>query len=157
MNGNQTYRFWRSAARCLLGGIGVGLLTFVCFRLEVNLTIAALLYLIAVVLLSITGGFVPAVFVSIIAILCLDYFFTTPRFSLQVDDTVNIVALVAFLGTALLITRLIAQRKRAEEALQKALGELESKVQQRTAELARANGELRGEIAERQRAELDCS
>jgi hypothetical protein len=33
----------------------------------------------------------------------------------------------------------MSQRKRAEEALQKVLGELELKVQQRTAELARAN------------------
>ena len=47
----------------------------------------------------------------------------------------------------------MSQRKRAEEALQKVLGELELKVQQRTAELARANDELRGEIAERQHAE----
>jgi C4-dicarboxylate-specific signal transduction histidine kinase len=64
-----------------------------------------------------------------------------------------IVALVVFLGTALLIGRLMAQRKRAEQALQKVLDELELKVQERTAELAKANEELRGEIIERQRAE----
>ncbi len=40
-----------------------------------------------------------------------------------------------------------------DEALQKAHNELESRVQQRTAELARANDELRSEIGERQRAE----
>jgi C4-dicarboxylate-specific signal transduction histidine kinase len=68
-------------------------------------------------------------------------------------DPLDIVALVVFLGTALLIGRLMAQRKRAEEALQKLLGELESKVQERTAELAKANDELRTEIHERQRAE----
>jgi C4-dicarboxylate-specific signal transduction histidine kinase len=61
--------------------------------------------------------------------------------------------LVAFLGTAGLITRLMFRRKQAEEALQMANSELESKVQQRTAELARANDELRGEMRERQRAE----
>jgi C4-dicarboxylate-specific signal transduction histidine kinase len=112
-----------------------------------------LLYLTVVVLLSVADAFVASVFVSIIAVLCLDYFFTKPLFSLQVDDPLNIVVVIVFLGTALLITRLMAQRKRAEEALQKLLGELESKVQQRTVELARANDGLRSEINERQRAE----
>jgi PAS domain S-box-containing protein len=43
---------------------------------------------------------------------------------------------------ATLISRDITDRKRAEEALQKAHDELEEKVKQRTAELARANDEL---------------
>jgi len=47
----------------------------------------------------------------------------------------------------------IRERLLVEEALQRAHGELESKVQQRTAELARANDQLRGEIGERRRAE----
>jgi C4-dicarboxylate-specific signal transduction histidine kinase len=151
MKPNQ--RFWRSAARFLIGGIGVALLTFVCYRLQIDLAIVALLYLIIVVLLSGTDGVVPSVFVSIIAVLCLNYFFTLPLFSLRVYDPLDIVALVAFLGTALLINRLMLQRKRAEEALQQLLEELELKVQERTAELAKANDELRGEMNERRRAE----
>ena len=115
--------------------------------------IASLLYLTVVVLLSVTDAFVASVLVSIIAAPCLDYFFTQPLFSLQMDDPLNIVAVIVFLGTALLISRLMSQRKRAEAALQKLLAELESKVQERTAELARANDELRGEMRERQRAE----
>jgi C4-dicarboxylate-specific signal transduction histidine kinase len=47
----------------------------------------------------------------------------------------------------------ISERLQVEEALKKARADLETKVQQRTAELARANLELRGEITERQRAE----
>jgi C4-dicarboxylate-specific signal transduction histidine kinase len=47
----------------------------------------------------------------------------------------------------------ISERLQVEEALEKARADLETKVQQRTAELARANLELRSEIAERQRAE----
>ncbi len=153
MKRNRTYRFWRSAAQCLLASIVVALLTFVCFRLRLNLTITCLLYLTVVVLLSVTDAFVASLFVSIIALPCLDYFFTKPLFSLRMEDPLNIVALVVFLGTALLITRLMSQRKRAEEALQETLGEMESKVQQRTAELARSNDGLRAEIGERQRAQ----
>jgi C4-dicarboxylate-specific signal transduction histidine kinase len=153
MKRNGTYRFWRSAAQCLLGSIAVALLTFVCFQLQVRAGIATLLYLIVVVLLSATDAFVPSVFVSIIAVLCLNYFFIPPIFSLRVGNPLDIIALVAFLGTAGLITRLLFRRRLAEEALQKANSELESKVQERTAELARANDELRGEMGERQRAE----
>jgi C4-dicarboxylate-specific signal transduction histidine kinase len=153
MNSNRTNRFWHSAAQCLLGGIVVALLTFVCFRFRVGLTITSLLYLTVVVLASVTDAVVATVFVSILTVLCLNYFFTQPLFSLRMDDPLDIVALVVFLGTALLITRLMSQRKQAEEALQKVLGELELKVQERTAELARANDELRSEINERQRAE----
>jgi C4-dicarboxylate-specific signal transduction histidine kinase len=153
MKRNPTYGIWRSAAQCLLGSIGVALITFVCFQVQVRPVIAALLYLTVVVLLSVTDAFVPSVLVSIIAVLSLNYFFMPPIFSLRLDNPLDLVAMIVFLGTALLITRVISQRKRAEEALQKANGELESRVQQRTAELARANDELRGEMVERQHAE----
>jgi C4-dicarboxylate-specific signal transduction histidine kinase len=149
----RTYRPWHSAAQFLLGSVAIALLTFVCFRLQVRAGIAALVYLIVVVLLSATDAFVPSVFVSIIAVLCLDYFFIPPILSSRVGNPLDILALVAFLGIAWLITRLMSQRRRAEEALEKANSELEAKVQQRTAELARANDELRGEMRERQRAE----
>jgi C4-dicarboxylate-specific signal transduction histidine kinase len=151
MKRNQ--RLWRSATQCLIGGIVVAALTFVCFRLRVNLTIVSLLYLTVIVLLSVTDAVVASILVSVIAVLCLDYFFAPPLFSLRLDHPLDIVALVAFLAFALLINRLMSQRKRAEEALQKLLGELDLKVQERTAELAKANDELRSEMNERRRAE----
>jgi C4-dicarboxylate-specific signal transduction histidine kinase len=153
MKRGETNRFWRSAAQFLLGCVAIALVTFVGFRFEARAGIAALLYLFVVVLLSATDAFVPSVFVSIIAVLCLDYFFIPPIFSLEVGNPIDIVALVAFLGTAWVITRLLYQRRRAEDALEQANSELETKVQQRTAELARANEGLRAEMGERQRAQ----
>lgn len=153
MKPDWTSRLWRSAAQCLLGCIVVAVLTFACFRLEVNLTIASLLYLTLVLLLSVTDAVAASIFVSIAAVLCLDYYFVPPIFSLEFPNPLDAIALVVFLTTALLISRLMLQRKRAEEALQKLLGELEIKVQDRTAELAEANRELRNEINERQRAQ----
>lgn len=51
------------------------------------------------------------------------------------------------------IIRDITERKRAEEALQRAHDELEIRVKGRTADLARANSELETEISERKLAE----
>lgn len=51
------------------------------------------------------------------------------------------------------VTLDITERKQAERALKAAHDELEKRVERRTAELAKANEELRNEIAERERAE----
>ena len=67
------------------------------------------------------------------------------------------IALRAFkVGDGLgIITTDITERRRAEEALQGAHDELERRVEERTAELARANEGLRAEIAERKRVEKE--
>jgi PAS domain S-box-containing protein len=52
-----------------------------------------------------------------------------------------------------LLLREISERKKAEEKLQKAHGELEIKVDERTAELVKSNIRLRREIDERKQAE----
>jgi PAS domain S-box-containing protein len=116
----QTYRFWQSAAQCLLGGIAVALVTFVCFRLNASITTAALLYLIIVVLASLTGSFVLSAVVSIIAILCLDYFFTEPRFNIDVTlrEPMNLMTLITFLGTALIITSLMSKVRKSFQETQ---------------------------------------
>jgi hypothetical protein len=67
MNHNRTYGVWRSAAQCLFGAVALALLTYVCFRLQVNSTTVALLYLIVIVLVSLTSGLIPAAFVSNVA------------------------------------------------------------------------------------------
>ena len=118
MNHNQIYRFWRSAAQCLLGGIALAVLTLVCFRLQVNLTTVALLYLIVIVLVSLTGGFVSSALVSIIALICLDYFFTLPLFTLAMSKPLDLVALIAFLTTAFVVNYLISKARRSIQEIQ---------------------------------------
>jgi signal transduction histidine kinase len=56
--------------------------------------------------------------VSVLAIGCLDYFFTTPLFTLGKNDLPNYVAIIVFFATSLVVTRLVSTvRKSAEEAL----------------------------------------
>ncbi len=57
------------------------------------------------------------------------------------------------LGRVLVSMQDITDRKRAEEALREAYGELEQRVEERTTELATVNASLRAEIAVRKRAE----
>jgi PAS domain-containing protein len=58
-------------------------------------------------------------------------------------------------GVLIGISRDITRRKTAEEKLQRAHDELELKVDIRTAELAKANAELKAEIAEHTRTETN--
>jgi signal transduction histidine kinase len=109
---------WRSAAPGLLGAIGLALLTFVCFLLRVGLATAALLYVMVVVLVSLKGSFVSSIVVSVLAVGCLDYFFTAPAFTLGMNDLQGYVGMIVFLTISLTITRLVTRvRKQAEEAL----------------------------------------
>jgi signal transduction histidine kinase len=89
----------------------------VSYRLHLNLTTAALLYVIVVVLLARAGDFVSSIIASIIAALCLAYL-APPAHSFRVDDPLDDVAIVAFLSTSLIIARLVSKlRKLAQEAL----------------------------------------
>jgi PAS domain S-box-containing protein len=78
----------------------------------------------------------------------------------SVKHTILIIAcgsLLAFAWVALaiwLINRDITKRQQVEAALQKAHNQLEARVQERTAELAKVNEELRAEISDRQRARV---
>ncbi len=117
---NETYRFWHSATQGLLGTLGLALLTFVGYRLQINLATIVLLYLIVVVLVSLRGSFASSVFVSVVAVLCLQYFFVPPLFSIRVTDPLDVVASIVFLTTALVITRLMSKARRSEAYLAQA-------------------------------------
>jgi PAS domain S-box-containing protein len=117
MSRESTSQFWPTATQCFFGGIGVAVVTFVCFRLELNVDTAGFAYLILIALLSLIGSFIGSVILSVAAAACLTYFFAPPLLTLRVEDPRDIVALAAFLTTSIVITGLIAKmRKMAEEA-----------------------------------------
>ena len=122
---------WNSIQQVLLGTAGLALLTFVCFRFQVNSTTVALLYLIVIGLVSLRGNFVSSTIVSILAYGCLDFFFTAPLFALGMNQILDIVAPITYVTAGFVITRLISrvhklneERQRAEETLRKAQAEL---------------------------------
>ena len=75
----------------------------------------ALLYMIVILLVSITGNIAAGIGLAIIGTFCLNYFFTEPRFSLQVDAIEDIVAMTAFAFTAVTVAILVGRARRSGE------------------------------------------
>ena len=97
----------------LAAGVGVFLATYVGFALHVNLTTVSFLYLLLVFGVAMLYGFWQASLVSVLAVACLDYFFTDPVFHFTVTDPQNWVALGMFEGIAISISRLSAREHRS--------------------------------------------
>jgi two-component system sensor histidine kinase KdpD len=68
-----------------------------------NLSITGFVYLLVVVLQSLLGNFTSSAAVSVLAVLCLDFFFTAPLFSFEVTNPLDVLALISFLTTGLVI------------------------------------------------------
>jgi two-component system, OmpR family, sensor histidine kinase KdpD len=89
----------------------VALATALCYRLHANFAITSLVLLLVVVVQSLTGDFCAAVVICLGAVACLDFFFTDPLYTFIVARQVDIVALLSFLATALVITELVGHAR----------------------------------------------
>jgi two-component system sensor kinase FixL len=113
----QSNKFWRAVAQYLSGSIALALLTFVCFRLGLDLATTAVLYLILITLLSLQGSFLLSAILSLIGVGCLAYYFAPPIFSFHVSDPLNAVAIIAFLTASAVITHLVSRVRKSTETL----------------------------------------
>lgn len=117
--GNQVTSAWRLTARYLAEGLGLALLTLICFRRGLDLATTAFAYLILITLLALMGGVIASVILSIAAFACLAYFFAPPELSFRIDSPQQIVLVVTFLLTSLTVTHLVGRaRRQARAALQ---------------------------------------
>jgi two-component system sensor histidine kinase KdpD len=111
----------RPPTTLLLAGlslIAVAACTWLAFALQFNFASTGFLYLFLIVVTALYGGFWVATLSSVVAVACLNYFFTPPVFSFTVTHPENWVALGAFEFTALTISRLSHRaRSRAAEAI----------------------------------------
>jgi signal transduction histidine kinase/PAS domain-containing protein len=113
MKHRQTHAFWRSAALWFLSSAVLALVTLVCHPLHTLPSVAALLYMVVIVLVSLQGRFIPAILASIVAIVCLDYFFVKPAFRMTLAESLDVAALVAYLTTALVVTGLLSRVRKS--------------------------------------------
>ena len=79
----RTHPVSRSFIRTGPGCLVIGVITYVCYQFRLNLSITGFVYLLVVVLQSLLGNFTSSAAVSVLAVLCLDFFFTAPLFSLR--------------------------------------------------------------------------
>jgi two-component system sensor histidine kinase KdpD len=99
----------RSVARAAAGPATALLLNYCAFRLHLNLSTASSTSLLVIVLTALKFGFWEATGSSLVAVACLDYFFTLPVLSFRIVDPQDWMALASFEFTALVVSRLSIQ------------------------------------------------
>ncbi len=87
-------------------------------RTEISLASDMLLFLLAVVIVSLIGGFYPAFIAAIAASLLLNYYFVPPIHTFTISRAENVLALTVFIVIASLVSRVVdvAARRSSEAA-----------------------------------------
>ena len=111
----------RRPLRVLVALGGVVLVTYVGYRLiPVNATTIGFAYLLLILIVASTWGFLEAALASVLATLVFNFFFLPPVGTFTIADPQNWVALSSFLATSLIASRLSAKAKtRASEAVER--------------------------------------
>ena len=95
------------------------------FLIHVNAVTVALTFLFGVLLVSANLGLRPAIFMALLASLAFDFYFLPPIGSLAIADPQNWVALFAFLGTAIIASKLGDRARRETQSANERRGEAE--------------------------------
>jgi two-component system sensor histidine kinase KdpD len=105
--------------------VGLPLLTFALWSADGALNLASdlLAYLLFVLVVALVGGLLPALVAAVMASLLLNYYFTPPVGTFTIGETNNLIALIAFITAAGLVSAVVdlAARRAGEAA--KASGE----------------------------------
>ena len=126
----------KSATQFVFGIVGLALITFAAVPLHLQPGSISLLYLIVVVFVSLRAAFVFSVAVSLVAVCCLYYYFLPLLSPSGRKNPIAIVAAVAFLITAWVITAMVARVRKLTEA------QLTLQFEERLAERTRIAREL---------------
>jgi two-component system, OmpR family, sensor histidine kinase KdpD len=114
-------RLSKSALRVFLSVLAVGAVTFLAYRvIPVNATTAGFGYLLLVLIVASTWGFLEAAVSSLVAAAAFNFFFLLPIGTFTIQDPQNWVAVSALFTTALIGSRLSAMvKRRAMDALER--------------------------------------
>lgn len=109
------------------------------FREQINSTTTALVYLLAVLFVALFWGSGPALVASAVAVLCFNFFFLPPFYTLHIAHPENWIALFAFFTTALAVGQLSAREKRRAEEAERGEREIERLYKELQAAFERAS------------------
>jgi PAS domain S-box-containing protein len=108
-------QFRHLAALWLFGAAALAATTWACSRLDVGFAAASFALLVVIVLLSLMDSLISSLVFSLIACVCLDYFFAPPLFTLFIYSTRDYWALATFVGASVIITTLVRRVRRLAE------------------------------------------
>jgi two-component system, OmpR family, sensor histidine kinase KdpD len=99
----------RQAAGVLLGAALLPLFTYVLAtsRQHLNLADVVLVYLVAVITITVIGGFLPAVLAAVAASLLLNWYFTEPLHTFHIQDPRELLALLLFVTVAVAVSSVV--------------------------------------------------
>lgn len=105
----------RIATAWALLGVGLPVLTFVLSRFprHVGLSTALLLFLAMVMTTSLIGGLLPGITAAVTSVLLSNWFFVTPRHSLSIASSENVVALIVFVLVGTTVSTLVDRMARS--------------------------------------------
>src|SRR5881275_581800 len=115
-------RVWIRALAEIAAAVAAATLAVAALESVAPVAGLGVLYLLAVLLIAIRRGLLPALGTAVVSVLALNFFFIQPRHRLTISDSRNVAALIVFLITAAVVGRLAASaRQRAREADARAL------------------------------------
>ncbi len=103
----------------LVAGLLLAALTPLCAatRHQISLGSELLLFLLVVIIVSLIGGFLPAIVTALVASVLLNYYFVPPIHTFTISQPENLLALVVFVVIAALVSRVVdAAARRSSEA-----------------------------------------
>src|SRR5436309_7787715 len=115
-------RVWIRALAEIAAAVTAATLAVAALEPVAHVAGLGVLYLLAVLVIAIRRGLLPALVTAVVSVLSLNFFFIQPRHRLTISDSRNVAALIVFLITAAVVGRLAANaRQRAREADARAL------------------------------------
>jgi two-component system, OmpR family, sensor histidine kinase KdpD len=117
----------RQLAGYALAAVLCPLLTVVLAALhgQLNLTSEVLAFLVAVIVVALVGGFVPAILVAIAGSLLLNYYFTPPVHTWTIAEANNALALAVFVAVGLIVSTVVDRAARHTRQAARASAESE--------------------------------
>src|SRR5262249_22334867 len=92
-------------------------------RSDLNLTSDLLTFLIGVIAVALVGGLIPAVIAAVVGSLFLNYYFTPPFYTFNINEANNALALIVFVIVGIVVSKIVDDAARRSKQAARASAE----------------------------------